>query len=210
MKIVCPTVLARNKEDYQLAISTVAAFASRVHVDLMDFEFAGVDSIAPVQAWWPDGLQVDVHAMLQKPSDHLETLVALGPSMIILHAEASGDLLALIQDIKAKGIKAGIALLPETTLDTVGELLDAADYALVFAGHLGHDGGTADMSQVVRVREIRTKYPGVEIGWDGGLNVSNITAVAESGVDVLCVGGSIRGAKDPRKAYDSLVSLLES
>jgi pentose-5-phosphate-3-epimerase len=77
---------------------------------------------------------------------------------------------------------------------------------MIFSGELGKHGGTASMMQLEKVRLIRAIRQDVEIGWDGGVNIENAYSLAQGGVDVLNVGGTIAGAVDPKSAYDTLVT----
>ena len=79
---------------------------------------------------------------------------------------------------------------------------------MIFAGELGSQGGAIDMMQTEKVPLIRNIKPEVEIGWDGGINLSNVRALAHDGIDVLNVGSAITRAEDPAAMYQSL--LVES
>ncbi len=208
MSIIVPTVLARNRESYDQGMDSIKGFTSRVHIDLMEEDFAGVSSIAPDQVWWPEGLEADIHAMYGNPAEYLDSLIALRPNTIVLHAEAQGNIRAMLSAIGAAGIRPGIALLPDTQVPDVEYLLDKALHVLVFGGHLGHDGGVADLTQLAKANQLRQQHPNVEIGWDGGANADNVSQLAEAGIDVIFAGSAIRGADDPQKAYEYLSSLL--
>ncbi|MCA9324308.1 hypothetical protein KC992_04385, partial [Candidatus Saccharibacteria bacterium] len=110
------------------------------------------------------------------------------------------------------GTRTGVALLHETSVAELQELEidDLFDHILVFGGKLGFQGGEADLSILKKVKKLREVYPDVEIGWDGGVNEDNASEIVSAGVDVLNVGGYLHKAEDPKKAYDSLVTLLQS
>ncbi len=61
-----------------------------------------------------------------------------------------------------------------------------------------------------KVKRVRKAYPDIEIAWDGGVNDSNIEQISNAGVDVINVGGYLSKAEDPKKAYDTLSSLIQS
>lgn len=206
MSIVSPALLAESADEYKAQVERLFAFADRVHIDVTDGEFAPSFTISPAQIWWPDKWTADIHAMVARPSEYLETLISLKPHMIVLHAEASEDILPLLKQIQAAGIKAGVALLRSTVPSTVAELIEAADHVMIFSGDLGHYGGTASLMQLEKVRLIRNIRSDVEIGWDGGVNVENAFSLAQGGIDVLNVGSVLAKADDPKSAYDTLVS----
>ena len=82
------------------------------------------------------------------------------------------------------------------------------EHILIFGGHLGFQGGEADLDQLDKVREAKEAYPEARIGWDGGVNAENVEAIAAAGVDVINVGSYLKNAEDPEKAYDQLTTLV--
>ncbi len=206
MSVISPTVLAETADDYKMQIERVHAFAERVHIDISDGEFAPTFTVSAAQVWWPQDWKVDIHAMVARPSDHLETLLELKPHMIIFHVEAQEDILPVLQRVKQAGIKAGISLLRSTVPSNVAGAIQAADHVMIFSGELGKYGGTASLMQLEKVRLIRAIRRDVEIGWDGGVNVENAYSLSQGGVDVLNVGRTIAGADDPKTVYATLVN----
>ncbi len=204
MAIVCPTVTAETPHDYRAQMERIATFAKRIHVDFADGKLAPVKLISPTQARWPENVQIDLHLMLQKPLEHLETFLRLKPNLIIVHAEAEGDFEEFAQRVGQHGIKTGVALLPQTEVKAVEPALKFVDHVLIFSGDLGHFGGHADMSLLGKASELKELKPTIEIGWDGGINDQNAKQLLQSGVDVLNVGGYIQNADDPEKAYATL------
>jgi ribulose-phosphate 3-epimerase len=206
--IVCPCVTATDAHAYREQMARVAPFAQRLHIDFSDGVLAPVKLINPIQAYWPEGMLADLHLMIKNPQEHLETVISLRPNMVILHAEADGDLLSVMRQLRAANIKTGVALLQQTQPDAVHELIADADHVLIFSGDLGHFGGTADMTLLKKVGQIRAINANVEIGWDGGIRLENAAQLALGGVEVLDVGGSIQQAPDPQEAYATLVKNL--
>jgi ribulose-phosphate 3-epimerase len=205
MSVVVPAVLVDTPEEYKAALGRVHTFAQRVHVDLSDGVFAPTQTIAASQIWWPQEWQVDIHAMVADPAQHVDELLALHPHLIIFHAEVKTDLIPVLQKVKMSGVKAGVALQrPTVPADVVG-LIEAADHVMIFSGELGKYGGTASLMQLEKVRLIKSINASVEIGWDGGVNAENIFSLTQGGVDVMYVGGAIQKAADPEAAYATLV-----
>jgi len=201
---ITPTVTANNAHTYRTQMERLAPFATRVHIDVMDGTFAPVKSINLDQSWWPGGVRADLHMMVENPFDHVELYRALGPQLVIVHAEAAGDFMAFAEAMHKHGIETGVALLQETSVDTIAPALSMIDHVLIFSGDLGHFGGTADLGLLDKVRHLRELKPTLEIGWDGGINDQNIYKLAEAGVDVLNVGGFIQRADNPEQAYEKL------
>lgn len=206
MSVIAPAILADTPDSYKAQVERLHGFVERVHVDISDGEFAPSFTVGAAQIWWPQDWTVDIHAMVARPSDHLETLLNLKPNMIVFHAETQEDIVPILTRVKSMGIKAGIALLRSTVPSTVAEAIKAADHIMIFSGDLGKYGGTASLMQLEKVRLIRAIRQDVEIGWDGGVTVENAFSLAQGGVDVLNVGQTLAGADDPKTVYATLVN----
>lgn len=206
MSTVAPAILAENTEVYKQQIDSIREFATRAHIDVSDGEFAPNFTVNTADLWWPEEWQVDIHAMVQRPEEHLATFVQLKPSLVIFHAEAEGNLPGVFATLKQYNIRAGLALLRHTVPDTVAPLIEQADHVMIFTGELGRYGGTASMMQLEKVRLVKRINPEVEIGWDGGVNVDNAYTLTQGGVNVLNVGGAIQRAASPSAVYHELVA----
>ncbi len=202
--IIAPAITCESFEDYQASITRLEPFATRVHIDIADGEFAPTFLVGTDQLYWPASWEVDIHAMVARPSEHLQALLTLKPHTIIFHTEVQEDLAPTLIAIKEAGIKAGIALLRPTVPKTVAPLIELADHVMIFSGDLGHYGGTASLMQLEKIRLVRSIHPAVEIGWDGGASMENVFSLAQGGVDVINAGGAISKADDPEKAYKDL------
>ena len=205
MAVIAPCITVETEDDYKATVERLHPFAQRVHIDLMDGEFAPTFSVGVNQIWWPQEWTVDIHAMVTKPSQYVDALIQLKPSTVIFHAEASEDLTPTINKLQQAGIRAGVALLKPTVPSEVSNYIEIADHVLVFSGDLGHYGGTASLMQLEKVRLIRRIHPEVEIGWDGGANIENVFNLAQGTVDVINCGGAINKAADPAAAYKQMV-----
>jgi ribulose-phosphate 3-epimerase len=188
-------------------MARIEPFAPRVHIDFGDGDFAA-RMVNIAQAYWPDTMIADFHIMYRHPYAYMETITSLKPSMVIVHAEAEDDMLAMVLELQAVGIKAGLALLKDTKPENHRDIISHADHVLLFGGDLGHQGGAADMSVLQKVDDIRAINPTIEIGWDGGINAENAPLLVEGGIEVLNVGGFIQHADDPKAAYESILKIL--
>ncbi|MBQ6394295.1 hypothetical protein IJH97_00875 [Candidatus Saccharibacteria bacterium] len=205
MASIVPTILTGDLNTYKAQALAYSKFSHRLQIDVMDGTFTGTATVPVEQLAFPEGTEMDLHMMVLKPSEHLPRIFQLKPSLVILHAESGENLLPVFQQLKAQGIKCGVALLKTTYPGNVKPYIDAADYVLLFAGALGKQGGTADLLQIEKVKLVRAIKQDVEIGWDGGANMSNIRAIAHSDIDVINVGSAISQAQDPAAAYQQLV-----
>lgn len=206
---ICPTVTAFDMHEYRQQMERAAAFAERIHIDLMDGEFAPSVSPDLLQIWWPHNVHADIHLMYQRPMDHLQQLIKLKPHMVIVHNEADVHHMHLAAELHRHDIKTGLAILHDTPIEWAEQIMHSFDQVLIFSGNLGYHGGEADMSMLEKVRYVRKHHPEAEIAWDGGINISNARELHEAGVDVLNVGGYIQKSKTPQEAYDKLISVTK-
>lgn len=209
MAVICPTVTATDLHQFREQMERVSAFSLRVHIDLMDGQLAPTVSPAMDHIWWPDNVIADLHVMYKWPLEHLATLIHLKPNLVIVHAEAEGNFLHLARSLHQEGIRAGVAIMPETEPSVIEKALGYIDHVLIFSGDIGKYGGKADTNLLRKVDYIRNKQRGIEIGWDGGINQTNASSLIAGGVDVLNVGGSIQHATDPAAMYSTLKSIAE-
>ncbi|MEO5690872.1 MAG: hypothetical protein ABIQ64_01665 [Candidatus Saccharimonadales bacterium] len=210
MAVVSPSITSPSTDPhlYREQIERVH-FAQRIHIDLMDGVFAPNKNINPIQIWWPENVIADVHLMYQKPSEHLETLISLKPNMVLLHAESDGDIESYLRHIKRFGIKAGVVLLADTSVAEAHGCIEVADHVLLFSGTLGSFGGTVNLDVLHKVDQIRAIRPDIEIGWDGGVNDTNIKQIVSAGIDVCTVGGLIQRSDRPAEMYKQLIELAK-
>ncbi len=202
--VIAPAILAENAQQYREQVDRITGFAERVHIDLTDGEFAPTVTIGIPELWAPEGWTIDIHAMVNKLDEYVPKLIMLRPHLIIIHAEAEGDVLGALKEIKRSGIMAGLALLRPTVPQTVEELIKEAEHVLIFSGELGKFGGTASLMQLEKIRLVKMINPNVEIGWDGGVMVDNAYSLVQGGVNILNVGGTIQKATDPPAMFAKL------
>lgn len=207
---ICPTITAYDSHEYREQLQRILPFAARIHIDIMDGDFASPASVSLDQIYWPANITVDLHVMYKAPFDHLDTLISMSPQMIIVHAEANGDFMNFADKAHRYGKEVGLALLQSTEVEAIAPAISAVDHVLIFSGHLGHHGGIADLSLLEKAKQLRLLKPNLEIGWDGGVNDSNITQLIEGGIDVINVGGYVQKSDDPHAAYDKLKALAEN
>jgi len=209
MAIICPTVLAKNPHNFRTQVERVSSLCNRLQIDLSDGLFTPDKTVEVSQVWWPEGIFADVHLMYKNPNEEIDRLVKLKPSLVIVHAEADGNFIEFAEKLHSENIRVGVAILPETSVNTLKPAANNIDHVLIFAGHLGYFGGEADLTQTKKVSDIKQLNSSIEIGWDGGINDKNIGQIVKAGVDVLNVGSYIQHAADPVKAYARLMAVAE-
>ena len=206
---IVPTILTDNKQDFREQVEKINVFTRRVQIDVTDGIFTPTETLDITNIWWPKNWTADLHLMVANPSEHLDTVLKLNPALCILHAEASDDLMPRFSALKEAGIKTGVAILPSTYPGYIKHYIDIVDHVLIFAGQIGVQGSQADLMQMEKIALVRNMKPEVEIGWDGGANMSNIRALAHADLDVINVGSAIAKAENPAQAFDELVAEID-
>ena len=209
MAEIVPTILTNDGEQYKKLVTTFQPFAKRVQIDVSDGTFAPSATLPLNQVYWSKEWQVDFHMMVVRPSEHLPLILQLKPSLCIFHAESGENLLPLFEQLKAAGIKTGVAIMRSTFPGTIKQYIEAADHVLIFAGEIGKQGSQADMLQTEKIPLVKAINPNTEIGWDGGANLRTVRAIYRAGADVINVGSAISNATDPGAMYESLVADLD-
>lgn len=205
---IVPTVDAFTIEEFRKQVGEIVDFAVRLHVDVADGVMTPKPLVPITDVWWPGGMRADIHVMFQQPMSQLQALIALGPQLVIFHAEAQGDFREASEMLRRHGIEAGVALMPQTPVAYIEPGLQWVDHVLIYSGSLGTFGGRADLALLGKARQLKNLKPQLEIGWDGGVNDRNAAELVKGGVDVLNVGGFIHKTRDPQAAYATLERIV--
>ena len=201
MAIVVPTILAATPDEYAAALARTEEFSRRIHVDVTDGKFTDGRTINLAQVYVAGETELDLHLMLEDPSSSVETALSLKPKLVIFHYESKADLEGCITQVKDLGIKAGLAILPDTTAEEAAELIKIVDHVLVFTGHLGHNAGEMQEELLDKVGQAKQIKSELEVSVDGGVNAETVSQAVEAGADVLYVGSFIKDAVNPAAAY---------
>jgi len=200
---VAPSILAADFAELANDIARVAPEADLLHVDCMDGHYVPNLTIGPpvVQAIRKHtDLFLDCHLMVDNPQVLLAAFADAGADGCTVHVEL-GDPRPLIDEIRRRDMRAGLAFEPETPFDAVQPYLGDIDLLLVMSVHTGFGGQpfipeVLDKARAARA-EIDTRKLAVEIEIDGGIKVETAQAALDAGVDILVSGTGIFGADDP-------------
>ena len=185
--------------------------ADWLHYDTMDGSFVpnlslGLGMLRAVRKLCAKPL--DVHLMIERPERHIEAFREAGADHITVHQEACPHLHRTIQQIKATGAAAGVALNPATPVTAVEDVLEDVDLVLVMSVNPGFGGQKfiyRALDKIARLREaITTRNLGARIVVDGGVGEHNAQRVLQAGADVLVAGSAVFKAPDPREAIRRL------
>ena len=172
--------------------------ADYIHVDVMDGHFVpNISFGAPVMKCLngKTGLPYDVHLMIENPDMYIDDFVTPQTEYITVHQEACVHLHRTIQNIKSKGVKAGVSINPATPVSTLECILPDVDLVLIMSVNPGFGGQKFIHGALEKVRELaeikRAKNLDFVIEIDGGITLDNISEVMEAGVEMAVAGSAV-------------------
>lgn len=210
--LVAPSLLAadftRLPDEIQLINESAADW---LHLDVMDGRFVpnitfGMFIIKAIKAMCDKPL--DVHLMIVEPEKYIESFREAGADVITVHYEACPHLHRTLQQIKATGAKAGVAINPHTSVELLDDVLEDLDLVCLMSVNPGFGGQKfiyRTIPKIKRLKEmctVRNLHPLIEI--DGGVGLQNAEKILQAGADVLVAGSSVFKADDPKEAVQRL------
>ncbi|RKO99754.1 hypothetical protein CXG81DRAFT_27492 [Caulochytrium protostelioides] len=181
--------------------------ADALHMDVMDGHFVpNITLGAPIikSLRHHTGAFLDCHMMVSDPEKWVDDFAEAGANLYCFHLEATRDAAALIQQIKATGMKAGVAIKPKTPVDAVLPYAALADMVLVMTVEPGFGGQKFMPECLPKVRVLRERYPDLDIQVDGGLALDTVDAATEAGANIIVAGTAVFKADDPKHVIETL------
>jgi ribulose-phosphate 3-epimerase len=207
---IAPSILAADFGHLRDQVRAVLdAGAEVIHVDVMDGHFVPPITMGPlaVSALRDMGAHLDVHLMIERPERQVGEFARAGANTITVHAEATPHLDYVLEDVRAAGCRAGLAVNPSTPPAVFAEV--SVDQALCMTVNPGW-GGQAfiprSLDKIRRLRAILGDGPDVEV--DGGIDLSTARPCAEAGATLFVAGTAVFGKDDPAEAYAELASSI--
>lgn len=209
---VAPSILSSDFSHLAEEIQTIqSAGADMVHIDVMDGSFVPNITIgSPVVKSLRNttNLDFDVHLMIEHPETQINAFVDAGADIVTFHVEATRHAHRVIQQIKSRGVRAGIAVNPGTSLAMIEEVLGDVDMVLVMTVNPGFGGQRFIDSQLDKVHMLYHTIEDMgyecDIEVDGGINAKTSELVREAGANILVAGSAVYGADDIQAAIDSI------
>lgn len=215
---IAPSLLAADfgnlARDIQMVENSEADWH---HIDVMDGMFVpnisyGMPVIKAIGEHAAKPL--DVHLMIEAPDRYIQKFAELGAHVLTVHVEACPHLHRTIHAIREAGMKAGGALNPHTSLNSIEEVLGDLDLVCIMSVNPGFGGQKFIPATFDKVRRLDAMRKSVSteflIEVDGGVGEANAQALVEAGADVLVAGSSVFKAPNPTEAISKLKATVKA
>jgi len=210
--LVAPSLLSADFGNLAKEIKSLEeAGADILHLDLMDGHYVpnlsfGHPIVKRVREL--SKLPLDAHLMVSNPDTYIDRLADAGVQMVSFHQECCHHTHRLLQTIKAKGMKCGLALNPATPLNTLDGILPELDYVLLMSVNPGFSGQSFIPSVLPKVRALKGMIQSTGLSTlievDGGVSDANSVLLADAGVDILVSASYIFASADYQAAINAL------
>lgn len=197
------SILAADFSELGAEVDSVRT-ADRLHLDVMDGRFVPRISFGtPVLAAVADStdLPLDAHLMVDEPLSHLDRLADAGVETVTVHAEAAPEPARAVRAIHDAGLRAGIALEPDTSPATITPVLDELDRVLVMTVQPGRAGRSFRPDCLETVDRLAGE---TEVAVDGGVSPAVAADCLAAGADVLVASSAVFGSDRPDEAIRRL------
>lgn len=207
--LIVPAIIVKTQNELDRMLSAVQKKVKRVQLDVMDGVFVSNTSLN-FDFRLPSGLEYEAHLMVQKPLEWVEKY-AEKVDLVIMHVETLRDLKKAIDYVKKKGVQVGIALKPETKIETILPYLKDLDSVLIMTVEPGSycinkDFNLENLGKIKKIRELDIE---ISIEVDGCMNPENAQLAREYGANIFASGSYIFKSENIDNAIKDLEQAVD-
>ena len=213
--ILCPSILSADFAELGRDVRTISRDADWIHIDVMDGMYVpnlsfGVPIVEAIRR--NTELPLDVHLMIMDPGRYIDAFADAGADQIVVHVEACTHLHRVIASIHDRGIRAGVALNPATSIDAIEEILPYIDLVLLMTVNPGFGGQSYIETMTAKIARLRERMDrdGIDahLQVDGGIGKGNIARIVDAGANAVVVGSAVFACGNPAEALQELRKCL--
>ncbi|WP_305752217.1 ribulose-phosphate 3-epimerase [Mammaliicoccus sciuri] len=215
-KILLPSMMLAdfgNLKEEIIALDN--ADVTGYHIDIMDGQFVpnfgmGLQDLEFIRS--ATNKPIDVHLMIENPDKYIEKFAEIGVDVIYIHPEADTHPTRTLQAIRDKGIKAGIAINPGTSVENIEPYLSIVDLIMVMTVNPGFAGQkyldfVDEKIDKLSNPEFKNKYT-YELLVDGAISPEKVEKLSKKGVKGFVLGSSSLFGKE--QSYEKIIGELKA
>jgi ribulose-phosphate 3-epimerase len=216
MPSVIPAIIPESFDHLERTLALASTFTHEVQIDIVDGMFVPFCS-------WPYGegenvsqlkslikdFNVEVDLMVKEPEGVIESYLQMGVRKAVIHLESTKILSEIIAFKDRYDFRLGFSISSDTDLKVLTSVIQSADYVqLMGIAHIGSQGQPFDPRVLVRITDLLKLNPNLLISIDGSVNLETLPQLYIAGARRFVAGSSILKAGDPKRAYETLRSLI--
>jgi len=210
MITIYPGITTTTKDEFARIFEKLSGLAPVLAVDISDGVFVPTKLLGIEEVQSASNQMFQVHLMVYKPEEVIIPLLNMpNVESIIFHIEATDKTRKIIDTIHGAGKQAGIALNPETSIETIEPFVGQADFIQFMTVHPGAYGGEFQSQVLTKMANFHEKYTEVVIEIDGGVNPQRIPAIIKAGATMIESGSYIINSPDIAKAIEELKKSIQ-
>ncbi len=234
MADIIPAILSTSWRTIHDDLDMVAGRVHTVQIDICDGVYVhsktwpyvtgtadiNFDALLNQEVGLPHWEELDFQfdLMVKDVLKKMPDFVSIGASSIVVHRGSISDeeLDNLLNEYGSHtptmsdfGIRIGLAYPPEKDIALdIAQYRNRIDFVQVMGiEKIGFQGQPLSPKAIEAVREVRSRFPDLEISVDGGVTTEGARALIDAGADALVVGSAIFGEHDSQDALNAFLKL---
>lgn len=202
-KIIIPSMIAKNQKELEKRIKKVKNYTKWLQLDIMDGKFVKTNSINFDFKLPKAKCKFEAHLMIKDPETWINKN-AKKVNTIVFHLESTKQPNKIINLIKKKKKKVGIAINPKTPIKKLKPYFRKVDQVMILTVHPGKYGAKFVPSALKKVEELRKLKPKMQIEVDGHINPKTIVLANKAGANRFVSGSYLQKSGNIKKAIENL------
>lgn len=209
--MISPSILSANFTEIGKEIVRIEKDSDYIHCDVMDGLFVPNITFGPKMVKDIKKIcqtPLDVHLMIVEPERYVKNFIESGADILTIHVESTENCEKVLETIKAQNVKSGLAISPDTDINTIAKAMPLCDIIVLMSVYPGFGGQKfleKSYERLDRLVELRNQInPNTLIEVDGGINLENYEKAVSHGANILVAGNAVFNADDPSDAIRSM------